>query len=120
MLVLIVQALAIEQLVIVIAKAVSIVMQNTTCQGVTCRALPDTGPGRTYVSNRLAEEIGKKQIKCEQRQIDIMMSSASKKVEVYSFEVSNTQETFNLKVDVTKVEKGNYFHYQIQSTRNNQ
>ena len=35
----------------------------------------------------------------------MMMSSATKRVEVYSFEVSNTQGTFNLKVDVTKVEK---------------
>ena len=74
-------------------------------EGVTCRALLDTGSGSTYVSNRLVEEIGKKPIKCEQRQIDMMMSSATKRVEVYSFEVSNTQGTFNLKVDVTKVEK---------------
>ena len=35
----------------------------------------------------------------------MMISSATKRVEVYSFEVSNTQGTFNLKVDVTKVEK---------------
>ena len=74
-------------------------------EGVTCRALLDTGSGSTYVSNRLVEEIGKKPIKCEQKQIDMMMSSATKRVEVYSFEVSNTQGTFNLKVDVTKVEK---------------
>ena len=33
------------------------------------------------------------------------MSSVTKRVEVYSFEVSNTQGTFNLRVDVTKVEK---------------
>ena len=39
------------------------------------------------------------------KQIDMTMSSATKRVEVYSFEVSNTQGTFNLKVDVTKVEK---------------
>ena len=74
-------------------------------EGVTCRALLNTGSGSTYVSNRLVEEIGKKPIKCEQKQIDMMMSSAAKRVEVYSFEVSNTQKTFNLKVDVTKVEK---------------
>ena len=35
-------------------------------EGVTCRALPDTGSGSTYVSNRLVEERGKKPIKCEQ------------------------------------------------------
>ena len=71
-------------------------------EGVTCRALLDTGSGSTYVSNRLVEEIGKKPIKCEHRQIDMMMSSATN---VCSFEVSNTQGTFNLKVDVTKVQK---------------
>ena len=74
-------------------------------EGVTCRALLDTGSGSTYVSNRLVEEIGKKPIKCEQRQIDIMISSATRRVEVYSFEVSSTQGTSNLKVDVTEVEK---------------
>ena len=39
------------------------------------------------------------------------MLSTTNKVEVYSFEVCNTQETFGSKVDVTKVEEGNYFHY---------
>ena len=31
-------------------------------EGVTCRALLDNGSGSTYVSNRLAEEMGKKPI----------------------------------------------------------
>ena len=84
---------------------VGVVYPVVIVKGVTCRALLDTGSGSTYVSNRLVEEIGKKPIKCEQRQIDMMMSSATIRVEVYSFEVSNTQGTFNLKVDVTKVEK---------------
>ena len=74
-------------------------------EGVTCRILLDTGSGSTYISNRLVEEIGKKPIKCEQRQIDMMMSSSTKRVEVCSLEKINTQGTFNLKVDVTKVEK---------------
>ena len=59
-------------------------------EGVTCRALLDTGSGSIYVSNRLIEEIGKKNIKCEQRQIDMVMSSVTKRAEVYSFEVCNT------------------------------
>ena len=35
-----------------------------------------------------------------------MMSSATKRIEAYYFEASNTKRTFSLKVDVTKVEKG--------------
>lgn len=48
--------------------------------GVVYRALLDTGAGSSYVSAQLIEKIGKKPIKTEHPQIDMMLSTKTKKL----------------------------------------
>ncbi len=73
--------------------------------GITCRALLDTGAGSSYISAKLIELIGKKPASTQVRQIDMMMCTTTKRIEVYNVEVKNTKGDFGLKVDVNKVEK---------------
>ena len=75
-------------------------------EGVVCRALLDTGAGSSYVSTRLIEKIGKKPIKREQRQIDMMLSSRTTTIEIYNIEVKNLKESFSLRLEVSKVDRG--------------
>eukprot|EP00794_Sanderia_malayensis_P001494 gene1494-biopygen1238 len=75
-------------------------------EGVTCRALLDTGAGSSYVSNKLIEIIKKKPIKEESRQIDMMMSSVTKTIEIYEVELKNLKETYSLSINMSKVDRG--------------
>ena len=75
-------------------------------EGVVCRALLDTGAGSSYVLVQLIEKIGKKPIKREHRQIDMMLSTKTTKIEIYNVEVGSLNESFSLRLDVSKVDRG--------------
>ena len=49
-------------------------------EGVTCLALLDTGAGSSYISNRLEGVSKKKPVKEESRQIDMMLTSVTKRI----------------------------------------
>ena len=73
---------------------------------VVCRALLYTGAGSSYVSAQLIEKIGKKPIKREHWQIDMMLSTKTTKIEIYNVEVESLNESFSLILDVSKVDRG--------------
>ena len=75
-------------------------------EGVTCRALLDTGAGSSYLSNKLVEIIGKKPIREESRQIDMMLTSVTKRIEIYNVELKNLKGTYRLSINLNKVDRG--------------
>ena len=73
--------------------------------GVTCRALLDTGAGSSYISSKLVDILKIKPVTMEYRQIDMMMASANKRIDIYSVEVKNLRGEFKLGISVSKVER---------------
>ncbi len=73
--------------------------------GIKCRALLDTGAGSSYISAFLVNLLGKKPTTREYRQIDMMMTTTTKKIEVYHVKVMNLKGDFKLNVDVSKVDR---------------
>ena len=73
--------------------------------GVKCRALLDTGAGSSYASATLINRIGVSASRVEQRQIEMMMHTTMRKIQIYNLKISNCEEDFELCTDVSKVEK---------------
>ena len=73
--------------------------------GITCRALLDTGAGSSYISSKLVDILKIKPVAREYRQIDMMMATANKRIDIYSVEVKNLRGNFKLGVSVSKVER---------------
>ena len=73
--------------------------------GITCRALLDTGAGSSYISSKLVDILKIKPVTREYRQIDMMMATANKRIDIYSVEVKNLRGNFKLGVSVSKVER---------------
>eukprot|EP00794_Sanderia_malayensis_P000965 gene965-biopygen216 len=73
--------------------------------GITCRALLDTGAGSSYISSKLIDILKIKPVAREHRKIDMMMASANRKIDIYNVEVKSLKEDFKLGVSVSKVER---------------
>ena len=54
---------------------------------IMCRVLLDTGAGSSYASASLLDRLKLKPIKKETRNIDMMMCSTTKKLEIYDVEI---------------------------------
>ena len=54
---------------------------------IMCRVLLDTGAGSSYASAALLDRLKLKPIKKETRNIDMMMCSTNKKLEIYDVEI---------------------------------
>ena len=54
---------------------------------IMCRVLLDTGAGSSYASAALLDRMKLKPIKKETRNIDMMMCSTTKKLEIYDVEI---------------------------------
>ena len=67
-------------------------------EGGKCRALLDTGAGRSYASAKLLDRLSSHRIK--------MMLGATREVELSTIDISATDGKFSLPVEVTKVNKG--------------
>ncbi len=74
-------------------------------QGVKCRALLDSGSGSSYASSVLLEKIGAKSISSGIRQIEMMLSTTTRRMDVYNINVGSLSTTFAMDINVTKVEK---------------
>ena len=66
-----------------------------------CRALLDSGTVSTYISER----IGKRPIRKETRQVDMMMNTTSKKIEIHNVQVRSITNDFEMTATVSKVDK---------------
>ena len=78
--------------------------------GIRCRALLDTGAGSSYVSSGLIKHLKLRPTRSEGRQIEMLLHTTTKKVELYQVDISSTTYKFNLKAEVTKVEKEVLMH----------
>ena len=58
-------------------------------EGVKCRALIDTGAGRSHASSNLMNKINKKPIRKESKIIETLMHSVVKKTEIYQFQIGD-------------------------------
>ena len=70
-----------------------------------CRALLDTGAGSSYASTALLDRLKLKSIKKETKNIDMMMPSTTRELEIYDVEISELSEKFKINSPVYKVEK---------------
>ena len=74
-------------------------------EGVLCRALLDTGAGSSYASAALLEKLPKRPRVKEVRQIEMMLGSTTREVELSTIKVGSIAGSEELSVDVTKVER---------------
>ena len=74
--------------------------------GITCRALLDTGAGSSYASAALVKRLGKQPARMEHKRIDMMMCSTTQKIEQYDVEISSICGKFEMATTVSKVDKG--------------
>lgn len=74
--------------------------------GITCRALIDTGAGSSYASAKLLDLIKKKPCETKTRRVDMLISSRVTKLEVYDTVVEALDGSYQMSVKLTKVKKG--------------
>ena len=87
--------------------------------GVTCRALVDSGAGSSYVSAKLVSLLNKKPVDVKMKQIDMLMSSKMERLETYETEIQSVDGDFSMQVDLIKVNKSELLsidnpHYKVQ------
>ena len=73
--------------------------------GIKCRALLDTGAGSAYASSTLIDRLNIDPSRKETRQIEMLMHTANRKIEVYKLKITNVEESFQLCTEVSKIEK---------------
>ena len=74
--------------------------------GITCRALLNTGAGSSYASAALVKRLGKQPARTEHKRIDMMMCSTTQKIEQYDVKISSICGKFEMASTVSKVDKG--------------
>ena len=60
---------------------------------------------RTRASSTLINRLGKKPSKTETKQIEMMLHVTTKKIKIYDVEISDLQEQFSLRAEVSEIEK---------------
>ena len=73
--------------------------------GIRCRALLDTRAGSSYTSAALLDRIKTRPVRKEVRRIE-MMQTTRQEIEVHQVNVKSISGKFNLKTEVTKVNRG--------------
>ena len=74
-------------------------------EGVRCRALLDTGAGRSYASAPLLDRVGAKPGKQQVRKIEMILGVDTREVELTHVKVASLEGDFRLTVEVTRVGK---------------
>ena len=72
---------------------------------IMCRALLDTGAGGFYTSAALLDRPKLKLVKKETQNVEMMVSSRTRKLEIYDVEISELSEKLKINSPVYKVEK---------------
>ena len=73
--------------------------------GITCRALVDSGAGSSYVSAKLVNLLDKKPSETNTKRVDMLMSSRLTKLETYSTVIESMDGSFQMNVPLIKVNK---------------
>lgn len=74
-------------------------------EGVQCRALLDTGAGRSYASAALLDLVKSRPRQSQVRTIEMMLGIQTKRVELFSLKVEILKKDFSLEVEVARVER---------------
>ena len=80
-----------------------IVMVNVN--GIKCRALLDTRSGSSYASSTLIQRINQKPTRTTTKQIEMMLHITTKKMNIYSVDISDINGKFHLSTDISEIEK---------------
>ena len=75
-------------------------------EGITCRALSDTGAGSSYTSATLVGRLNRKPDHKEYKKIEMMLPSTTQKIEMYKVLISSIKGNFSLPTTLSKVDKG--------------
>ena len=73
--------------------------------GVSCRALLDTGSSSSYISTRLSSMINKPPVRQECKSIEMMLQKTVKKIDVYDVSLSDIDGKFSIRTEVNGVDK---------------
>ncbi|XP_028413930.1 uncharacterized protein LOC114536783 [Dendronephthya gigantea] len=73
--------------------------------GVMTRALIDSGAGSSYASAKLVNALNIKPSEIKSQRIDMLMTSQTKRIEVFDVEVSSLDDSCKINVSLNKVEK---------------
>ena len=76
------------------------------CGRTDTSALLDTGAGSSYASAALLDKLPKRSQSKEVRRIEMMLSSTTREVAISSICVGATDGSYKMKVDVTRVDRG--------------
>ena len=81
--------------------------------GVMTRALIDSGAGSSYASGKLINALNIKPSEIKTQRIDMLMTSQTKRIEVFDVEISSLDDSCKINVKMNKVEKS-----ELLTTRN--
>ena len=73
--------------------------------GITCRALIDTGAGSSYASGKLIDLLKKKPCETKTRRVNMLISSQVTKLDMYDTLVESLDGNFSMSVKLAKVHK---------------
>lgn len=73
--------------------------------GITCRALIDTGAGSSYASAKLLDLLKKRPCEKKTKHVDMLISWKVTKLEVYNTVVESLDGNYQMSVKLTKVNK---------------
>ena len=80
-------------------------MLTVKVDGITCRALIDTGAGSSYASAKLLDLLKKKPSETKTKRVDMPISSKVTKLEMYDTVVESLDGSYQMSVKLTKVNK---------------
>ena len=86
---------------------VSVVYPTVLVQvnGITCRALLDTGAGSSYASATLIERINQEPVRKDYKRIEMMLHTTTKAIDIFQVQVSSLDGKFKITTEINKVEK---------------
>ena len=73
--------------------------------GITCRALLDTGAGSSYASATLTERINQQPIRNNYKRIEMMLHTTTKTVDIFQVQISSLDGRFIINTEVNQVER---------------
>ena len=73
--------------------------------GVMCRALIDSGAGSSYASAKLINALEVKPSEIKNQRIDMLMTSQTKKIEIYDVTISSLDGMHEIKAKLNKVDR---------------
>ena len=74
--------------------------------GIECRALLDSGASSCYASAKLLDLLGKQPTEIKPKKIEMLMASATARMEIFKTTVSSKSGDYSLDVSLTKVNRG--------------